>query len=149
MADVNRTNPFGSGGVIAQTFAEVLHQLWAGTDRSIAPLKLKERMGEKSATFSSYLQQDAQEFCTYLLDALHEDLNRIRERPVIKEDNDDETNESIDDQILADESWHRYGLLNNSIVTQLFYGQYKSRLVCPVCGKVNQNIILFAFNLKF
>jgi len=70
--DINTTNAFGSGGVICKTFADVLKQLWAGTDTSIAPHKLKERMGEKCPTFSSYIQQDAQEFCAYLLDVLHE-----------------------------------------------------------------------------
>lgn len=138
-SDINKSNPLGSGGVIARVFADTLMQLWAGTERSIAPHKLKDKMGDRCPTFSNYLQQDAQEFCVFFLDALHEDLNRVRQRPTISDDNNEDSNEPTDDNILADKSWHSYGLMNDSIVTQLFYGQYKSKLVCPVCGKVCTN----------
>ncbi|CAG2116328.1 unnamed protein product, partial [Medioppia subpectinata] len=145
--DINTNNPFGSGGVICRTFADLMRQLWSGTETSVAPVKLKERMGEKCSTFSSYMQQDAQEFCAFLLDVLHEDLNRRRERPVIKDekDGDDESDEPIDDQTLADQSWHTFGLLNDSIVTQQFYGQYKSKLVCPICAKVSVTFDPFVY----
>ena len=152
LSDINKTNPLGSGGIIARVFADTLKQLWAGTDRSIAPHKLKDKMGDRCPTFSNYLQQDAQEFCVFFLDSLHEDLNRIRERPTISDDKNEDSNEPIDDHILADKSWHTYGLMNDSIITQLFYGQYKSKLVCPVCGKVCLRyfiIILMNFLSRF
>ncbi|XP_054167612.1 ubiquitin carboxyl-terminal hydrolase 19-like isoform X2 [Oppia nitens] len=145
--DINTTNPLGSGGVLCKTFAEVMRQLWTGTEMSIAPYRLKDRMGEKCATFSTYMQQDAQEFCAYLLDVLHEDLNKRRERPKVPKDDDNNANEEdeVDDQILADESWHRFGLRNDSIVTQLFYGQYKSKLVCPTCSKISVTFDPFVY----
>jgi hypothetical protein len=71
----------------------------------------------------------------------HEDLNKRRERPAIKDDNSDESDEPIDDQVLADESWRTFGLMNHSIVTEQFYGQYKSKLVCPTCQKVGIHLL--------
>ena len=37
--------------------------------------------------FSGYLQQDSQELLSWLLDALHEDLNRIHQNHIVKSPN--------------------------------------------------------------
>lgn len=44
--------------------------------------------------------------------------------------------ESKDDNQLAEESWLKHKMRNDSVVVDLFQGQYKSKLVCPVCDKV-------------
>ena len=38
-------------------------------------------MGRFAPQFSGYQQQDSQELLTFLLDGLHEDLNRVRKKP--------------------------------------------------------------------
>ena len=38
-------------------------------------------MGRFAPRFSGYSQQDSQEFLGFLLDGLHEDLNRVRKKP--------------------------------------------------------------------
>lgn len=92
-------------------------------------------ISEKVSTqFAGFLQHDAQEFMAYLLDALHEDLNRIKQKPYIAINNDDNDNRS--DKELADEAWMRYKMRDDSVVVDLFQGQYKSKLVCPNCQKV-------------
>lgn len=35
----------------------------------------------KASQFAGYAQHDAQEFLAFLLDGLHEDLNRIKQKP--------------------------------------------------------------------
>lgn len=40
-------------------------------------------------------------------------------------------------QVVADEAWDVYKKRNDSFVVDLFQGQYKSKLVCPVCNKVS------------
>lgn len=40
------------------------------------------------------------------------------------------------DAEVAREAWRRYKLRNNSMIVDLFQGQYKSKLVCPCCSKV-------------
>ncbi len=37
----NRTNPLGMKGHIAQRYGELVKDLWAGTSKSIAPLKFR------------------------------------------------------------------------------------------------------------
>ena len=56
--------------------------------------------------FSGYLQQDSQELLSWLLDALHEDLNRIHqkpycEKPELKDDEIDDPKPSPNLPILA------------------------------------------------
>lgn len=41
-------------------------------------------------------------------------------------------------QVVAEEAWQRHKMRNDSFIVDLFQGQYKSKLVCPVCSKVGQ-----------
>lgn len=38
-------------------------------------------MAEKASQFANFAQHDAHEFMSFLIDGLHEDLNRIRSKP--------------------------------------------------------------------
>lgn len=50
-------------------------QLWTESG-SVAPLKLKHTLQKIEPRFAGYQQHDAQELLNFLLDGLHEDLNR-------------------------------------------------------------------------
>ena len=41
-------------------------------------------VGRFAPQFSGYQQHDSQELLTFLLDGLHEDLNRIKKKPYIE-----------------------------------------------------------------
>lgn len=80
-----------------------------------------------------YNQQDTQEFLSYLLDGIHEDLNRVKDKPYVEvKDHDNRP-----DQEFAAESWENHLKRNRSIIVDLMHGQYKSKLVCPDCNKVS------------
>ena len=40
------------------------------------------------------------------------------------------------DEVVADETWRVYQMRNDSVIVDLFQGQYRSTLICPVCTKV-------------
>lgn len=42
------------------------------------------QVGRFAPQFSGYQQQDSQELLAFLLDGLHEDLNRIKKKPYIE-----------------------------------------------------------------
>ena len=44
-------------------------------------------VGRFAPQFSGYQQHDSQELLTFLLDGLHEDLNRIKKKPYIGKEN--------------------------------------------------------------
>ena len=82
----------------------------------------------------------------FLLDGLQEDLNRIHKKPYIEKP--DSTDEMVHDKAalseMADKCWKIYKARNDSVITDLFAGMYKSTVVCPVCDKVS--IIFDPFN---
>ncbi|KAK8757004.1 hypothetical protein V5799_000296 [Amblyomma americanum] len=131
--ELNRENPLGMHGELAVAFAVLASWLWSGKQRSFAPARLKSLISIKAPQFTGFAQHDAQEFMAFLLDGLHEDLNRIHNKPYV------ERVESAGrpDSIVADESWSNYKLRNDSIVVDLFQGQYKSTVICPKCHKVS------------
>lgn len=42
------------------------------------------QVGKFAPQFSGYQQQDSQELLAFLLDGLHEDLNRIKKKPYVE-----------------------------------------------------------------
>ena len=48
---------------------------------TVSPADVKDVVGGINKRFRGYGQQDAHEFLRFLMDGLHEDLNRVHERP--------------------------------------------------------------------
>ncbi|XP_063953429.1 ubiquitin carboxyl-terminal hydrolase 19-like isoform X1 [Lytechinus pictus] len=131
--EINRDNPLGSGGHLVLSFAVLMRRLWGGQNKSIAPSKLKSIISAKASQFMGFAQHDAQEFMAFLLDGLHEDINRIRKKPYTQTVDSD----GRPDEVVADEAWKTHRRRNDSFIVDLFQGQYKSKLVCPDCNKVS------------
>ena len=131
--DINKKNPIGSGGKLAVAFADLLRELWSGKYSSIAPRNFKKAISSVASHFSGTRQHDSQELLAFLLDGLHEDLNRVLDKPYVAQV---EANGRLD-SLVSREAWDAYRLRNRSIVVDLFMGQLKSTVVCPVpeCGK--------------
>uniref|UniRef100_A0A8C1SNV0 ubiquitinyl hydrolase 1 n=1 Tax=Cyprinus carpio TaxID=7962 RepID=A0A8C1SNV0_CYPCA len=132
-SEINCNNPLGTGGRLAISFAVLLRALWKGTHHAFQPSKLKAIVASKASQFTGYAQHDAQEFMAFLLDGLHEDLNRIQNKPYTETVDSD----GRQDEFVAEEAWQRHKMRNDSFIVDLFQGQYKSKLVCPVCSKVS------------
>lgn len=45
---------------------------------------IQVQVGKFAPQFSGYQQQDSQELLAFLLDGLHEDLNRIKKKPYVE-----------------------------------------------------------------
>lgn len=131
--DINRDNPLGTGGRLATAFAELMRCLWKGDRPSYAPSKLKSVITAKAAQFTGYAQHDAQEFLAFLLDGLHEDLNKVKNKPYVPSADPD----GKCDEELSREAWDAHKRRNDSLVVDAFQAQYKSKLVCPECAKVS------------
>lgn len=143
--DLNYDNPLGYRGQVAKAYGEFVHQIYNSAS-SVAPSNFKKVVGKCNTSFAGYGQQDSQEFIAFLLDGMSEDLNRIKNKPYIQKP--DSTDEMVEDaaalKAFADRNWHDYKARNDSVVTDLFAGMYKSTLTCPVCHKVS--IVFDPFN---
>ncbi|KAL5013935.1 hypothetical protein ScPMuIL_008205 [Solemya velum] len=131
--EINTSNSLGTGGKLVVSFAVLLKVLWSGKHYSYAPSKLKNLIALKASQFTGFAQHDAQEFMAFLLDGLHEDLNRIKKKPYTETVDSD----GRPDEVVANMAWEMYLKRDDSFIVDLFQGQYKSKLVCPVCSKVS------------
>ena len=205
--DLNADNPLGTGGELAEEFANLLREMWleeqtvplsssesgggvsssdggtmvVGDDDNLAntgnnsgsggngvysssriyspgnggsmhysmnttssynasavtyPRSFKTTLGKHASQFIGYDQHDSQELAIYLLDALHEDTNRIRKKPYVEKP-EQAADESDEDA--ASKAWECHKQREDSAVQENFMGLIKSRLVCPKeeCGRVS------------
>ncbi|XP_010588109.2 ubiquitin carboxyl-terminal hydrolase 4 isoform X2 [Loxodonta africana] len=140
-AEINRDNPLGMKGEIAEAYAELIKQMWSGRDTHVAPRMFKTQVGRFAPQFSGYQQQDSQELLAFLLDGLHEDLNRVKKKPYLelKDAN------GRPDAVVAKEAWENHRLRNDSVIVDTFHGLFKSTLVCPECAKVSVTFDPFCY----
>nr|XP_020461460.1 ubiquitin carboxyl-terminal hydrolase 8 [Monopterus albus] len=129
LEDINRYNILGHKGEVAEEFGVIMKALWSGLYKCISPRDFKITIGKINEQFAGYDQQDSQELLLFLMDGLHEDLNKADNRKRYKE----EENDHLDDQTAADLAWSKHKLLNESIIVALFQGQFKSTVQCLTC----------------
>ncbi|UZJ55146.1 hypothetical protein CBS101457_004466 [Exobasidium rhododendri] len=135
-SEINADNPLGMGGAMAKVFGELLTKLWKSKGGAWHPREFKTILSRFSPQFIGYAQQDTQELLAFLLDGLHEDLNRIVKKPYIEAP--DWEGGGLQEMVaFAHKQWEIYKLRNDSVIVDLFQGQYRSTLVCPDCGKVS------------
>uniref|UniRef100_A0A8C5FKY2 Ubiquitin carboxyl-terminal hydrolase n=1 Tax=Gadus morhua TaxID=8049 RepID=A0A8C5FKY2_GADMO len=139
--ELNRENPLGMRGEIAEAYAELVKQMWLSRSNYVAPRTFKTQVGRFAPQFSGYQQQDSQELLAFLLDGLHEDLNRVKKKPYLAV----KDAEGRPDEIVAKEAWTNHRLRNDSIIVDIFHGLFKSTLVCPECSKVSVTFDPFCY----
>ncbi|KAF2076939.1 hypothetical protein CYY_001777 [Polysphondylium violaceum] len=131
--DLNKTNPLGCNGDLATDYASLIKDIWAGTLNSVAPRDFKSQIERFAPQFAGYHQHDSQELLAFLLDGLHEDLNKVLKKPFIEGKDYD----GRPDDVIAKEQWQMHKARNDSIIIDWFQAQLKSKLVCPVCSKIS------------
>ncbi|XP_062998951.1 ubiquitin carboxyl-terminal hydrolase 8 isoform X1 [Elgaria multicarinata webbii] len=139
--DINRSNLLGHKGEVAEEFGIIMKALWTGQYRYISPKDFKITIGKINDQFAGYSQQDSQELLLFLMDGLHEDLNKADNRKRYKEEN----NDNLDDFKAADLAWHKHKQLNESIIVALFQGQFKSTVQCLTCHKKSRTFEAFMY----
>jgi hypothetical protein len=136
----------GYQGHLAQAFAVLVNSLWKPSNQprkinanasastpldapALTPKTFKDAIGKFNESFVGNEQHDAQEFLTFILGGLQEDLNRIMEKPYIEAPDSD----GRPDEELADIWWADHFKRELSVIDALFLGQYKSSLICKTC----------------
>ena len=114
-------------------YAKLVNEMWNLNQRTVAPSMFKRILGEYNPTFAGFGQHDSHECINTILDLMGEDLYRKGKKPYV------ETNEAEgkSDEDAALEAWNKHLLRNESIMTDLFHGQFKGTVCCSQCDRVS------------
>ena len=131
---INIQNPLGHKGILCKSYAIVLKHLYHDFKNVYVPKNFKLILENLNDLYKGKEQQDAQEFLNFLLDGLHEDLNKCKEKKNLT---------AIENEIIltndtqAEIEWLNFLNLNQSLIVDLFYGQFMTKSVCQICDTQN------------
>ena len=130
--DLNKDNVLGTGGRLAVEYAALLKKLWSGSYSTVVPKEFKGILSRAAPQFAGYQQHDSQEFMSFLMDGIHEDLNRVKKKPYVE--NIEGGDGKHTDEEVATEAWTRHLKRNDSVIVDKCQGLLKSHLTCPACN---------------
>ena len=129
---------YNSRGDIVEELSQLLKVMWLENESVVSPKKFIISFLRLNPQFKPNQQQDAQEFLSALLLNLHEGLNRDNnEKPKIKKEEEKLENKSDNkSEIEQYQKWRKVEKLkNDSIIYDLFNGEFLSSIICLNCGK--------------
>uniref|UniRef100_A0A673WYZ0 Ubiquitin carboxyl-terminal hydrolase 2 n=1 Tax=Salmo trutta TaxID=8032 RepID=A0A673WYZ0_SALTR len=128
--DLNKNSRTNTGALMEE-FAKLLQTMWtSSSSEAVGPSEFKTQIQRYAPRFVGYNQQDAQEFLRFLLDGLHNEVNRVTVRPR----GSSEDLDHLPDREKGDRMWSKYLEREDSKIVDLFVGQLKSSLTCSTCG---------------
>ncbi|KIK96766.1 hypothetical protein PAXRUDRAFT_10598 [Paxillus rubicundulus Ve08.2h10] len=131
---VNMINPLGTKGSLAAAFANILYEMSHSELPHLTPVTFRKSICSHAAQFSGSSQHDSQEFLTFLLDGLHEDLNRVLTKPNNESTPEREAElEKLPQQVASEQEWEIYRMRNDSLIVDYFQGQFRNRMECLTC----------------
>jgi ubiquitin carboxyl-terminal hydrolase 4/11 len=131
--EINLVNPLGRKGEIAEAYADLVNEMWSGSNNFTMPRNFKLHLSRFAPQFTGFQQQDSHELLAFLLDGLHEDLNRILKKPYVELG----SHVGKSDEVFAEESWQDHKKRNDSIIVDIFHGLLKSTLNCLTCKEIS------------
>ena len=132
--EINYYSKYGLEGKLAESWYDILHKYWIEKSDICNPKDFKYIIGERDARFRGYSQQDSNEFINIFLDTLNEDLNFSSEKKYIELN---EKSAEENDEQCAKRFWEANLIRNDSVITDLFCGLFKSTITCPKCNWVS------------
>ncbi|KAM6907506.1 ubiquitin carboxyl-terminal hydrolase 2 isoform 2-T2 [Xenentodon cancila] len=134
LRNIHRTdlnNNSTTNAALMEEFAKLTQSLWTSVNiEAISPSDFRSQIQRFAPKFVGCNQQDAQEFLRFLLDGLHNEVNRVTIRPKVSAEDFDH----LSDDEKGKRMWNVYLEREDSKVVDLFVGQLKSSLTCTVCG---------------
>lgn len=124
---------YGTRGEVTEQLALLIKSLWSSTMYQDISARFKSLIGKYGTQYEGGEQHDAQEFLIWLLDKVHEDLNRANKSKYKKLDSKGTLGKP--DEILAARALASHSRCNSSFIQELMQGQFKLTLTCPLCRK--------------
>jgi len=148
--EINNTNEFSSKGEVARAFAKLMCSIWQAEDSVCNPQDLHSKLARFAPhLFESGEQQDVQEFLSFCIDGLHEDLNRVTQRPMPitseQELADERLGREQGEEVAAALAWFRHLEHGKSFLVDLMQGQLRSIVTCSQCQHTSRRFDPFLY----
>ena len=125
---------------IPREFSLLIHKYWVENIENVDPEVFKDLLSEKFPQFNGNKQQDANEFYISVLNSLNESLKV----PIINVNNEQIQIEPRDSDLEnSKKCWNLYLKYNDSLITDLFCGQLKQTIRCPICKVIKKKFDSF------
>ena len=122
---------------LTNSFLEVLENIWENNSiKDYPPNNFKELISKMNPLFAGIQANDSKDLVLFLLETMHNELNKVKNANIMYEDDVDQYNfyNSL-------QSFTKYFQKNfQSIVSDLFYGMYDSIMKCLNCNIMTHNI---------
>jgi ubiquitin C-terminal hydrolase len=131
--ELNLSNANGTNGEMVRALYDIIRTTWTDVYEIIIPKTINKLFKKHKESYRKSEQSDAHEFFMFIFNLLHEDLKRSN--PVAPR---------AIQPIAADQAesmarliWKEEISLNDSVLTDLFRGQFRSQVRCLKCGYVS------------
>ncbi|KAK0239282.1 ubiquitin carboxyl-terminal hydrolase 4 [Armillaria nabsnona] len=144
--DINKYNKLGTNGKLSGAFAKVLYDMWGQDLPYLTPMDFRRTIAQLQSQYAGTEQHDSQEFLSFLLDGIHEDLNRVTLKPpaVTLTPQEEAEMEKLPACIASDREWSRWMSRNNSVIADYFQGQFRNQLQCMTCSTTSTTYNVFS-----
>ena len=122
---------------LANAYLEVLENMWENNSITYyAPYNFKNLISKMNSLFEGVQANDSKDLVLFLLETLHNELNKVKNANPQYEDDIDQYN--FEKSFL---SFAKYFEKNfQSVISDIFYGMYNSRMMCYNCKIITHNI---------
>ena len=122
---------------LANSFIEVLENMWENNSITYyAPYNFKNLISKMNPLFEGVQANDSKDLVLFLLETLHNELNKVKNSNPQYEDDIDQYNFEK-----SFKSFAKYFEKNfQSVISDIFYGMYNSRMMCYNCKIITHNI---------
>ena len=118
-------------------YSELIYQMWVGTNKEINPSKFRDLFFNQIFKTTRSTNLDVLDILIILLEKFHNELNENKKKIDEDEINFYEQQIGESDGVAALRWWKLHKYLNDSIIIDLFQGQLKVKISCPICKWTN------------
>ena len=129
-------------GKLSEEFSNLLCKMWIDDKKVVNPKEIKYAIADLNYEFNNNNQQDSSEFLMFLLNFLHDEINKenLKSKNLFYEPPKGENETDI---AASQRFWNLFRRKNNSIIIDLFYGQFKNVTRCLSCGHCTTSFDIF------
>ena len=133
---------------LGSEYLKLILNLWNKKNKKkfYEPHDFKKKIGEKNPLFSGVAANDSKDLILFILETLHKELNRLKDANKNNNNDDNGFYGQISNQTNEKEEHHKFRMdyysMNDSIISQLFYGEQESFSHCYNCQKY-----IYSFNI--